>query len=719
LSWPLRPGWWRVPLRPLAAVVLGAWAAGLLVAAVQLNAWDHELARTLLQIRADAVFRMRMAEAREPIPREWYRSKTLALLAASEKLQDDTVWALFVPGSWLFFDDLRQRVAARIERAFSDIAVETVRRELFFRASQLTGVPQDPQTAELLVGRDCALAQRAGPDGTSKPGGAPQELPEFVAVQNQLAAIEELDRAAQAMLALQGRGSDDAENLRLLVRYAFGVELPGRLSRSAAYFRTGLNPEDLSYAATGVPRLRAAARCSVVKAMDALDARLFERSDLFAAEAYLAQRAPRLFSAAARPAPFAETVAGYRDVVAALNEQEALLAHADYGWLRGSGDASLGPVHEQLLARISGIGLLGPEAVEQVRRQSAVSAQRFRKQFRATLGAGSDPAVVWLENQGRLVLSAQRLALRDALVALLKEPFMVPPEGRIIPAAAAAPLSWDMQRLAQALAVAESRRRFLADTLPRFPVPARRGIAQFVDAQLGQLVQDAAVQAMRPAGAVAPSFDPAQYRAQREQLARLEKILADLGARSVADKLRALVSHDLVDRLALAELSMWRSSLYGDRTQHFGWWQGEGSPILQAFGATDNLTLRFSLARELGRLDHFGREAGAYLAYADASLASNPTVLRWQGIVAELKRYRAGAADSSLLALERYMLSLGADLTRANCIERLAVAGPFGTHTDEFAQRHLYIHNALVSRCRELRFGPRTSEPSRIPTPFG
>lgn len=723
MSEPRRWAPWRVSLRTVATAVLTAWTAGLVVAAVQLDAWNDELARTLLQIRADAVFRTRMAEAREPIPREWYRSKTLALLKASEQLQDDAAWALFVPGSWQRFDNLRPRVAARIERAFADIAVETVRRELFFRASQVTGVKQDAQSAELLVAGGCAPgATSAGP--AAQDTGGPRQPPELAAVQNQLAAIEELDRAVQALLALQRSAHADPENLRLLVRFTLGVELPGQLSRSAAIFRTVLKPEDVGFAAVGVPRLQQAARCSMAVLMKALDTRLFERDDLLATEAYLAQRAVRLFAPAARHATYAQTVEAYREMIAALGEQEALLAKGDYAWLRQA-SASLGPTHDAVLTRIAGNGLLGPEAADQIRRESAKAVQRFRHQFGMVFGAGNAAGLVWEADKRRLALSPQRLALRDGLAALLKEPYMAPPADHALPVAAAAPLAWDTQQLEQALAVADSRVRFSAEILPRFPPPLRRSIAQFVEGHLAQRVQDAAVEAMSPAPPAGITlFDPAAYRLQREALAKVQALLAELGARPRGDRLRALVARDLVERLALAEEAMWRSSVYSARLQHFGWWPGNGSPIHQAFGVADNTTLRHLLAQQFSRFDESAREAATLLAYADASVAAAPAVLRWQGMVAELKRYRAGATDSSIVALERYLLSLPADLNRANCADKLAAASPVVTRTDEFAQRQRQIHGALVSRCAELRSPalPAAAPPERSPqvaVPFG
>ncbi len=709
--------WWRSPLRLIAACLLGAWAVGLVAAAVQLHAWNEGLVRTLLQIRADAVFRTRMAEGREAIPREWYRSKTLALLEASEKLRDDGIWAAFVPGSWSRFDDLRPRAAARIERAFSDIAVETVRRELHFKAGELTGVPLDSRTGELQAGRDCAPAQPQGMlDGAPR---QPQEQPEAIAVQNQLASLELLDQAVRAMLALQSPGNADPENLRMLVRYTLGVELPGRLSRGAALFRTGGKSEDLAFANTGVPRLQWAARCSIAKAMKALDTRVFDRNDLLASETLLAQRAQRLLAPNAKPAPFAEGVEGYREIIAALGEQQALLATGDYDWLHGAGDSQLGPAHDRLVERVARIGLLGPEAAGLVRAQSHAAAQRFKRQFARLFTAGDGAALVWQADAGRLALSPQRIALREALAALLQEPFMAPGAEQALPVAAAAPLAWDIQRLERALvAVVDERRRFLEEDLPRFPPVARPAMTQFVQAHLAQRVQDAAMQALRPQDTAGTgAFDPVAYRAQRDELAKVQALLTQLGARNRAEQLRALLSGDIVERLGRVEQALWRSPVYSDRMQRFDWWQGEGSPILQAFGVADAVTLRYLLSQQLGAFDEAGGQAAALLAVADPAAAASAPALRWQGMLSELKRYRGGAGDGSLAALQRYLVSL-ADLNRSNCADKLAAA-PAPAASDEFAARQLQIHNALASRCAELRSPARPADSAPAAVPFG
>ena len=198
----------------------------------------------------------------------------------------------------------------------------------------------------------------AGADAGPAVGG---ELPEVIAAQSHLEALEELDSAVDAMQALQDPATADARHLRVLANYTLGAEVPGRLSRSASLFGGGLKPADPAARALGIAHLQYAVRCSVGKAMAALDTRLFERNDLLATETVLAQRAGRLFAPGVRPLPYAETMQGLREVLAALDDEEAMLARGDYAWLQGS-TPSLGPLHEALLER--GIPSEQPEKID-------------------------------------------------------------------------------------------------------------------------------------------------------------------------------------------------------------------------------------------------------------------------------------------------------------------------------------------------------------------
>ncbi|HWI83289.1 hypothetical protein [Ramlibacter sp.] len=702
-------------LRGMAIAGLVAWAAGLGMAAVQLADWERDMVHGLLQLRADRTFRIRMAERGEAIPRDWYRAKALALLAAGDRLEDESRWAAFIPGAWWRADDLRERLAQRVEREFSDLGVETMRRELDYRASQLTGVAQDPATGELRAAGGCG--DPALPASFYEPGRAgAASMPELQAVQAHLADVAQLDAAVRAFAELQSGQGDGTEPLRLLVRYTLGAELTGRLSRRAWLLRQGLGPADEARQAVRTARLQQALRCSVAKRMALLDARVFERNDLLAVEAALAPHLAELVRPPAVPRPWPQTLERWQAVIRLVTDQERLLTQSDTAWLAPA-SPSLGPIHDAVLQRIGGIGLLGPPALAQVQRQSGAALQRLRQQLLRSLGSGADPALRW-DGERRLVLSPLRLALRDRLAALIQQPFMAPAADQALPQAAAGALVWNGPQLAAALALREVRHRFVTEQLPEFPAAVRTAVGRVVDRQLALRVEEHAAGALRsmPPEAAWP-LDLAAWRAQRQQAGRVQVLLAQLGARDRAEHLRQLLAADVVARLRPAEQALAQTEFASPRLQDFGWWGGEGSPILQALGVADALTLQYVLAQQVTRLEVAARQVGPLLAEARDTDAL--ALRRWQSIVADLDRYRAGRADSSLLRLERTLLELGPQIHAGNCGDKLAgVTVPAGA--DEFAQRLRQLTGSLGRRCAELRAGARTPpQPPPASIPFG
>ncbi|NUO73151.1 MAG: hypothetical protein HOQ10_10590, partial [Frateuria sp.] len=89
----------RIDARQVAIALLAVWFFGLVGATVQLERWQAQLSRTLLQLAADKEFRARVSQ-RDEIDPQWYRRKALVLLAALEKVRRDTWWTLSIPGSW-------------------------------------------------------------------------------------------------------------------------------------------------------------------------------------------------------------------------------------------------------------------------------------------------------------------------------------------------------------------------------------------------------------------------------------------------------------------------------------------------------------------------------------------------------------------------------------------------------------------------------------------
>jgi len=702
----LRPLVPRTPYEWVRLLLL-IWAVGLAVAAVQLDSWQRELTRTLMQLNADAQFRVRIAQ-RETVDPEWYRRKALSLLSATERLQHDASWTIFVPGSWRVVDDLEEQVQARLAREFGDIVVETIRRELYARTSQLTGVPLLRGGADLRIDGQC---ESPIPQTVERKLTAAEELPEFLAVAQYVQSVEKLDAAVQDFLSLQ-YASGQPEQLRRLVAYALGTELPGTLAQSAVLFH---GREEVSLQpALMQSRLQWATRCALGKAVSALHTRLLNTNDLFALEQGLAERSAGLFDASARPVAFDRTLERYRAVRTLLDNQQALLAQGRNGWMR---QATLQiPGYQELLARIGRTRLLGPEVVQQLENQSGAAFAEFRRQFESAFGSQGDPGIVWLEQEQRFGLSPNRAGLREGLTQLLKLPFMTE-DGE----AAATPKRGDptlSMVVEDARTLADARTRFLAEHLKTFPDYAQPVVGRVVDARVSELIYQKAFRALKAAlpAEVSTPIDPASFRQQREHVLALQTLLRDSGGAGLGERLVATMDAEVLNRLALLQDDWRQQPLNNARSVDFSWWRGEAIPVAQMIGAHDSASLPAAVQRLAGRLEVQAQQAKSLIALGSPALAANPSAQQWLRLEAEVERYRGRPADSSLQTLERYLAGLG-ELRRDNCAEKLAGLLPSPKHDDEIAVRHMQIHSALASRCNELRLQAATSSATSGSTP--
>jgi type VI secretion system protein ImpL len=698
-----RFGSWSAGLLTVAWLLLAAWAVGIAVAAIQLDVWRQELTRTLLQLNADAQFRAR-ASSRDAVDPEWYRRKALALLSATQRIQHDTTWTLFVPGSWRTFDRLEEQVQERLVAEFADIVVETMRRELYARASRLTGVPLVRGHGELQAGTDC---QSPVPQNLErKLSAAPQDLPEFVAVADYVAAVERLDQAFHSFQALQ-HSEGSPEHLRRLVAYTLDKDLPGALAGAVRMFQAG---EEVSLQpALMQSKMQWAARCALGKAMGALHTRLLNTNDLLALEQGLVERSQGLFDPSARPVAFDRTLERYRTVHGLLEDQHALLAKGHNDWM-GRATLQLGPAYQQVIDRIARARLLGPEAVQQLRDQSGAAFAEFRRQFTQAFGSRGEPGIVWIENERRFGLSSERAALREGLGALLKTSFMgeeALARGRTSPdGGSLAKVTQEARRLA------EERERAVAEIVPRFPDDAQAVVRRVIDGRVSELIYHQAFRALKGAlpQDVRTPLDPAAFRQQREQVLVLHELLKQAGGTALGNRLVATLDGELLRRFALLDEDWSRQPLQDARLDDFSWWQGEPLPLASVLGT--EAAAAPALARTARRLEALVQQARALAALGSPALAHNPTANRWLQLQAELDRYHARAADSSLLRLERYVAGLGPDFRRESCAERLAAHPPVISNPDAIAERHLRLHRALLQRCQDLRALPGLPPPS-------
>jgi type VI secretion system protein ImpL len=690
--------------------LLGSWGLGLVVATVQLSHRNGEVVAALGSLHRDAQERAAAAQQAQDLPADWYRRKALALIALNQHLKTDSPWTVFMPGSWSSVDDLNARVKERFEREFGEIAVTALEREMFLRVSQLTGESRDPSTGQLIVNDDCTAPAAARSDVRAASGLAVDNLPQVRALQQYVGSVDQLDAALQALQRLQTPSPDNADALRLVVRYALGAELQGSVAGTLPYFYRdpagrGASSFAANFAANPVggvnlPIIQQALRCTLDKGAQQIDSGLFTNNALLAAERSVSEHLNNLSVGNAGAADFTQLTNNYRAIVSGIGAQRDLLASGNGGWLRQP-QFTPGPVYERTLAHAAQNRLLGPDLVARIRERDDTAFQAFRSEFALRFDA-PDGGLVWLDKDARYAVSPARLALRDGLSNLLGQPFMMAPRDRALPELSeGSTIVWDRAQLDQALTLGDVHKRFMTDGLATLPAATRPAIEQALDLQFAQLILDqtAAAATITPAQG---DTDSAAFDASRARLVRIESLLAEMNASAQVEDLDSLMSRDATAHLKLTDDALTQSELYATRESvAYDRASGSHSPVLVAFGVPDAGALAVYLDQQSARALVLGKQASAYLGALDASDAASPLAQRWQAIVRDLERYRLKNPNSSLLRLEQFVATAAADPGTGNCMAKFAGRPAANGADDYFAALHARLYDQLLARCSQ------------------
>lgn len=680
-----------------AIAMLGGWTIGLTGATLVLSHRNPRLVAALNELHVDSQERDAAARGGEALPSDWYRRKTLSLIGMNDQ-HIGTLWTVFMPGSWSAFDDLDERVRARFEHEFGEIALTALEREMLLRVSRMTGVASDPSTGQLIAGGDCA-APALGSDSPVVSSLAVEDLPAMQAMQRYVASVDRLDAALAAMQRLQRPSSGNEEALRLVVRYAFGVELQGNVAGSLRYFYRDASRRGGAYSADGTgglntPVIREAVRCTFDKGAQQLDAQMFTGNPLLTAERAVTAQIDALSVGGVGLGDFAQTDGSYQAIVSGIDTQQRLLASGKAGWMHQA-QFNPGPVWERTFVRATQNRLLGADLVAQTRERSATAFQAFTSEMAQRFG-GPDGAIVWVDKDARYAVSPARLALRDGLAKLLAQPFMVAPRNLSLPTVADGSIvTWDRTRLDQAIALGDERKKYLTDGLATLPDAVRPAVQQALDAQFARLVLDQ----VASAASVSPTDgDPnsAAFEAARPRLVKIRAALAEMGANAQASDLDMFVSSDAMQHLRLVDAVLTQSDLYATRPAYSG--STTVKPVLAAFGVNDVAALNAYLQQQSLRALTLGKDAKTYLAALDAADANSPLAQRWQAIVTDLERYQLKNPNSGLLMLEQFLQTVAADPNASDCVDRFPPR-PAGVGGDYFTTLHMRLYDGLLTRC--------------------
>ncbi|MQA20336.1 hypothetical protein GEV01_12525 [Rugamonas sp. FT103W] len=695
-----RPAMSRVA-RWSAVAIPAVWVVGLLFATLNLHRLGSDVVLYLTKLDHDTRASLQ-ANSRSLADPAQSRRRAIEALQNIEQMGNARLGSVFMPGSWPWFDDLHQRVRGRMEKGFADNAFDPLRRSMYSRVSEQTGVPVDPVSGSLIIGGRCTLPARWS-ETTSAPNTAlnMENLPEFAALLQYVERMEQLDLVQQAMMRLKTptSGPPSGEDLALVVRMLLGSELSGDPTHTAALFRRAA--KDVT--SLTVEPLQAAAGCSFRLAVRATAKRLYINNGLLKAEQAIGEASAALYEADPK-ADAATNIVIWQALRAALKTQEAYLTSGKGAWMHRS-TPDLGPAWDNLLQKVENVSMLGKPVADDARKQVDDGFSQFLSLWDATLSAdshsqGLSSGLEWSEANGAWAFAADRKALMDALNGLLSQPFMkVNHLSRLPEVPPGSTISWDGSRLEQVQALADARKRVQTDFLPKFPNMLQAPAARLADGALGETARDLLSQAyiISAREVQAPATE-----ADRAKALRVRSWLQDIGATAVADNLTAVLGRDALTRLQLLDETLTRAEVFVPRDRAFRSWNGEKAPLLDAFGAADAGALAAYVSQQQSFIEATGKDAETLLLQLGGAGAGNPLVTRWQATVADLNRYKLKSPTSSLTALEQFVLTGAADLDIHNCLDKLSARAAQRRATDVFSERMQGLQAGLYSRCRDL-----------------
>ena len=408
------------------------------------------------------------------------------------------------------------------------------------------------------------------------------------------------------------------------------------------------------------------------------------------------------------------------DTQTTLDRIAGLLRQPSYDWLSGKPDPTAPWL---VLDRLKDVRVVRPDFIDRLR-ASGLKAEATTRQ--SLLHAMAFDSAVLASGNGAVTLSPSMAASRSLLNDLFSQPFMQPlpaPAAAAAAPAAGTPISWDINTLQQAEALAESYLAFA----PQADAALSRSIQQQVRsvagaeaaAHIGALLNLAA----RPAGQLAGTGGLASARNLADERSRatlqeisglagalpllvnLRNMLRQAGAVSAAAALDRRVSAQAVRLLRQLTSDLASAAPYQLVDPRLSFWNGSPPLAEPAFGADSPTDLASTLvprrnfvatlAREYAApLVSYLRDPGTFANGATAGL-----VAPWRSILDTLDRYDRSDPDNALTRLQQF-ITVGMDkINLSNCQELNAGYGAAGNY---FAEQLQNIRRAILSRCGTL-----------------
>ncbi|MFH1350713.1 MAG: type VI secretion protein IcmF/TssM N-terminal domain-containing protein [Pseudomonadota bacterium] len=684
------------------------WGMGLWFAYRNIQGIKNTLIPVLQNIEND----LRVIKLRERVDPAFFHQETQHLIKGMSRASVSDLGSLFIPSSW--FADIDDRIEDAITLAYENIMMKSLFIEMDNRAKKV-----------VTLGR--------GPSKTSQKEPKPflmEETPELIALRDYVGEVKELEKHAGLYNHLATMGEDDLNDLALVVKYLFGVELPQDFYLFVKHYQKALSR------ATGdhmnLMTFKPPATEKAEKLIQNLYNRLFQANVI---SAYLQIMAIQLESFGRKSRSAAQDGKMISNLLDTIKQAEGVLADPDMAWVAKE-HLELGASFYRILTAIEESKLLGPELRSRFEKAGERAFQELRSELRRKRTSLTGPLLHLEDDEIYLAFSQGLLDLKNDLQSLLAQEFMIlePTERETIRIPPGTRVLWDIKFLEEAVKAVEPYESFVRHGLKSFPSDLRHTIKNTAQQTFGlnmlQLIAKA--QNLRP---VSTRFVlhpmEADVRLEIENFKEASKFLGRL--------LLAFERLELVDSyMDLANIVNWQTTtlleaveklfsaeaFYTVKGGDLSWWEGAESLALSAFDVNDQEELKYFLDLQRERIKYLAYEYAEPIIsfFMGSSIprdrAGTRVFTKWERVLSAFDKFESKKPKNPITVLERFILFDMNKINRENYFEKISEKDLSLRSGDFFLEVRNNLLRILYDQCQWLTAKKVMKEYTEIETFF-
>lgn len=641
-------------------------------------------------LNLDRLDRTRAITSSQTVEGHFDHESALVLLEGMTQLNTDSLTLWSAPTSW--FSDLDDDVVRFTIKAFNRVILQSMRSGLVERGRQLAAgrmpatINMDDQSQGISRGEGYTKLERY-----------------TVAVRQFEDAVDRFNNLSK---------TEDIEDVKHLVRYLFGTNLPDEFLSNSRFYEQAL--ASAVYREIEIDPIREAiTREYLVIEREAIDS-LFLRSPLVVGLETLSRN---LDSAAARRN---QAITLLQDIRSLIQQLDEAFREPQYVWIDGA-DYNPEAAFETTIGRVAGSALLGPDVAEDL----AVQIQRAWRDARGRLTRISSfavgPLIVEEDGQPTLRFTDRVDSLRVAIEALFAKPFMAVERTQPLPSPppGQTPIIWNVGLLQEVLELITEYDAYVKDEINVAPRALHGLIAGAAAERLEQNANSRIAQAhqinrsARGAGGVRGEDglqrEVGNFRQAAPVLMAVLGTYDELALENSYLGLADLFGRQGVDIIDTVDVLFTEERFFLPASPSLSNWNGERGASLAAFLARDELDLRDVLANQRDRLSLIAGEyakpvVDAIRGLQNTLFTESERVLlqKWIDITDETEKLRLKKADNTITQLESFILGPMSSASLSTCPDIVGDGGLSIGVSDFFQNRQAFLQRQLAQRCREL-----------------